>query len=137
VRFAAAERADQQRALQEEQRRLTEKEEEQRRQRARQEEEAPLQQEEARQREYDARQRAEEAAASQQRLSAAAAQEVFDPYAVLGVPRDASKEDILAAYQQAKVKYDPDQVTHLSAEVQEHFKVKALEVDRAHQKLSE
>jgi hypothetical protein len=138
VRSAAAERADQQRALQEEQRRLTEQEEEQRRQRARQQEEAPLrQQEEARQREFDARQRAEEKAASQQRLSAAAAQEVFDPYAVLGVPRDASKEDILAAYQQAKLKYDPDQVTHLSAEVQEHFKLKAKEVDRAHQQLSE
>jgi len=35
------------------------------------------------------------------------------------------------------LKYDPDQVTHLSAEVQEHFKAKAQEVDRAHQKLSE
>ena len=60
-----------------------------------------------------------------------------DPYAVLGVPRDASKEDISAAYQRARSKYDPDQVTHLSAEVQEHFKTKAQEVARAHQKLSE
>jgi flagellar biosynthesis GTPase FlhF len=138
VRFAAAERADQQRAQQEEQRRLSEREEEQRRQKTRQEEEAPLrQQEEARQQEKDARQREEEKAASQPSLGAIASQEVFDPYAVLGVLRDASKEDILAAYQQAKLKYDPDQVTYLSAEVQEHFKAKAQEVDRAHQKLIE
>jgi DnaJ-domain-containing protein 1 len=139
VRFAAAERADQQRALQEEQRRLSEHEEEQRRQKAREEEEAPLrQQEEARQREKDAqRQREEENAASQPSLGAMASEEVFDPYAVLGVPRVASREDILAAYQQASSKYDPDQVTHLSAEVQEHFKAKAQEVARAHQKLSE
>jgi len=139
VRFAAAERADQQRAQQEEQRRLSEQEEEQRRQKTRQEEEAPLrQQEEARQREEkDARQREEENAASQPSPGATTSQEGFDPYAVLGVPPDASKEDILAAYQKARLKYDPDQVTHLSEEVQEHFKAKAQEVDRAHQKLSE
>jgi preprotein translocase subunit Sec63 len=62
---------------------------------------------------------------------------VFDPYVVLGVPRDASRDEIQAAYQGAKAKYDPDQVAHLSAEVQEHFKAKAQEVDRAHQKLTE
>jgi hypothetical protein len=136
VRFAAAERADQQRAQQEEQRRLSEYEEEQRRQKARHEEEAPLrEQEEARQRVKDARQREEEAA-RQRSLVAVASQEAFDPYAVLGVPRDATKEDIRAAYQQAKLKYDPDQVIHLSEEVQAHFRAKAQEVDRAHQKLS-
>jgi preprotein translocase subunit Sec63 len=62
---------------------------------------------------------------------------VFDPYAVLGVPRDASEEDIRAAYQEARLKYDPDQVTHLSADVQEHFKAKAQAVDRAHKNLTE
>jgi hypothetical protein len=138
VRGAATERADQQRAQQEEQRRQSEHEEEQRRQKTRQEEEAPLrQQEEARQREKDERQREEEKAASQRSLVAAASQEVFDPYAVLGVPRDASKEDIRAAYQEARLKYDPDQVTHLSADVQEHFKAKAQAVDRAHKNLTE
>ena len=138
VRFAAAERADQQRAQQEEQRRLSEHEEEQRRLKARQEEEASLRhQEEARQQERDARQREEEKAASQPSLGAMAPQEMFDPYAVLGVPRDASKEDILAAYQMARLKYDPDQVIHLSEEVQAHFRAKAQEVERAHQKLGE
>jgi flagellar biosynthesis GTPase FlhF len=138
VRFAAAERADQQRTRQEEQRRLSEHEEEQRQRKARHEEEAPLrEQEEARQREKEARQRDEERAASQLSLVAAASQEVFDPYVVLGVPRDASRDEIQAAYQGAKAKYDPDQVAHLSAEVQEHFEGKAQEVDRAHQKLTE
>ena len=138
VRLAAAERADRQRAQQEEQRRLNEREEEQRLQKTHQEEEAPLLlQEEARQRLKDARQREDEKAASQASLDAAALQEMSDPYAVLGVPWGASTEDIRAAYQKARLKYDPDQVTHLSAEVQEHYKAKAQEVDRAHQKLSE
>jgi preprotein translocase subunit Sec63 len=53
------------------------------------------------------------------------------------VPRDASEEDIRAAYQEARLKYDPDQVTHLSADVQEHFKAKAQAVDRAHKNLTE
>jgi curved DNA-binding protein CbpA len=61
---------------------------------------------------------------------------VFDPYAVLGVPPDASIEDIGVAYQKAKLKYDPDQVEHLSAEVQEHYRAKADAVERARQELT-
>jgi DnaJ-like protein len=138
VRVATAERADRQRAQLEEQRRLDERAEEKRLQQTRQEDEVPLLlQEEVRQRFKDARQREEEKAARQASLDAVALQEALDPYAVLGVPRDASKEDISAAYQRARLKYDPDQVTHLSAEVQEHYKTKAQDVDRAHQKLSE
>jgi curved DNA-binding protein CbpA len=76
-------------------------------------------------------------AAGQRSLAAAAPQEMFDPYAVLGVSRDASKEDIRAAYREARLRYHPDQVSHLSPEVQEHFKARAEAVDRAHQKLTE
>ena len=140
VRSAATERADQQRAQDGAQRRLSEHEEEQRRQKTLQEEEARLRQEQEgearlRQREEDARQRQEEEARQRSQL-AVASPDVFDPYAVLGVPRDASKEDIHIAYQAAKLKYDPDHVAHLSPEVQEHFKAKAQAADRAYQELT-
>jgi flagellar biosynthesis GTPase FlhF len=143
ARCAASARAEQQRAQQEEQRRLSEREEEQRRVKTRYEEEAPLrqreearQQEEAYQRKMD-KQREEEKADTQRSLAAVASSELFDPYVVLGVPRDASKEVISAAYQEAKLKYDPDLLTHLSVEVQEHLKARAQAVDLAHQKLTE
>jgi DnaJ-domain-containing protein 1 len=141
VRSAAAERADQQRAKEEAHRRLGELEEEQRREKARQDEEVRQrhgQEQEARvrQREDDERQRQEEEARRRSQVDAVSP-EVFDPYAVLGVPPDASKEDILAAYQAAKLKYDPDQVAHLSAEVRDHFKAKAEAVERAYQKVTE
>jgi len=153
VRCAAIERASQQRAQagapnvaaalgwREEPRQQTALEEEHRGQKALQEEgEARLRQEgEARQREEDAGE-SEEARQRQEvearQRSHAVSEEVFDPYAVLGVPRDASIEDIGVAYQRAKLKYDPDQVAHLSAEVQEHFRAKAEAVQRAHQKLT-
>src|SRR5712692_1544827 len=117
MRHAAAERANHLRAQEEEPRR--QREEEQRRKRARQEEDARVRQEQARQREEEERQREEKARqaeeeARQRRQTDAASQEVFDPYVVLGVPRGATKEDIHAAYQEAKSKYDPDQVAYLS-----------------------
>jgi DnaJ-domain-containing protein 1 len=125
VRGAALARADQQRAQAEEERRPEEQGGEQygqHGQKAHQEEgEARLPQPEALQPEEDARE----------------PEEVFDPYAALGVPRNATKEDIDAAYQECTLKYDPDQVAHLSAEVQEHFKAKAQAVHRAYQKLTE
>jgi len=64
------------------------------------------------------------------------APEAFDPYVVLGVARHATKEEIDAAYQTAKSKYDPEQLGYLSAELQEIFKGKAQAVDRAYQMLT-
>ena len=55
---------------------------------------------------------------------------------MLGVGRNATKEEIVAAYQAAKSKYDPDQLSYLSAELQEIFKGKAQAVDRAFQMLT-
>ena len=141
VRSAAAERADQQRAKEGAHRRQGELEEEERREKARQEAEARLQQQQelearVRQREEDARQRQEEEARQRSQVGAVSS-ETFDPYAVLGVTPGASKEDILAAYQAARLKYNPDHVTHLSAEVREHFKAKADAVDLAYKKISE
>jgi hypothetical protein len=153
VRSAAIERADQQRTQagapsaaaalgwREVQQRQQSALEEDGRQKALQEEEeaARLRQEgDARQREEDARER--EQARQRQEEEArqrVVSEEVFDPYAVLGVPHGASRDAIGAAYQKAKLKYDPDQVAHLSAEVQAHYRAKAEAVDRAHQKLTE
>lgn len=141
VKSAAAERAERQRVQEEERNRTVGHEEVERRQRLFQEEEARLrQQEQARQeeqarREADLRQREEEAA-RQRSQAAGALEEVFDPYTVLGVSRDASREDILAAYQEARLKYDADQVAHLGVELQEHFKAKAQAVERAYQQLT-
>ena len=140
VKSAAAERADQQRAKEEAHRRHGEHEEEQRREKARQEEENRLQQEQeqearVRRREEDERRRQEEEARRQSQV--AVDSPVFDPYSVLGVPQDAGKEDIRAAYEAAKLKYAPDQVAHLSPEVQEHFKAKAQAVERAYQMVTE
>jgi len=135
LRRAAAERADHERAQQDEQRRRREDEEEQRRHKARQEEDARLQhEEEARQREESARQQEEEDARRRSQPTVVAEEE-FDPYDVLGVPRDASKEAIHAAYLEAKSKYDLDNVAHLGSELQEHYKLKAQAVDRAYQML--
>jgi hypothetical protein len=137
LRRAAAERAEEAKAQEEERRRKIEHEEEQRVQKARQEEEEQLrrqQQEEARQREKEERRRREEQAV--QRSQAAAVEEEFNPYAVLEVARDAGKDAIAAAYEQAKLKSDPAQVSHLGMEVQEVFKAKALAVERAYQMLT-
>ena len=137
LRRAAAERADQERVQEEEPSRRRESEEEQRRQKAQQEEAARLQQqEELRQREEDERQQEKEGA-RQQTEPTVVAEEVFDPYAVLGVPRDATKEAIHAAYLAAKSKYDLNNVDHLGAELQEHYRVKAQAVDQAYQMLTE
>jgi hypothetical protein len=140
LRQAAADRAEEERAHREELRRQSEREEELRQQRARENEEARLrQQEDERRREEDARRREQEEEESRQRSRAAGveAEDVFDPYAILGVPRDADKEAIDAACQQARLKYAPEQVAHLGSELQEHYRRKAEAVERAYKILSE
>jgi hypothetical protein len=140
LRQAAADRAEEERAHKEELRRQSQREEELRQQRARENEEARLrQQEDERRREEDALRREQEEEESRQRSRAAGveAEDVFDPYAILGVPRDADKEAIDAACQEARLKYAPEQVAHLGSELQEHYKRKAEAVERAYKILTE
>jgi hypothetical protein len=59
----------------------------------------------------------------------------FDPYAVLGVARDAGKEDIRAAYLREMASYHPDKVSHLGADLQELAKHKAQAINRAYEEL--
>jgi preprotein translocase subunit Sec63 len=65
-----------------------------------------------------------------------AAHAASDPHSILGVPRDASADAIRAAYEEAKLKYDPSQVDGLSAEVQEHYRTKREAVELAYQNLT-
>ena len=141
LRRAAAERVEAARAKDQEERRLRDQEEEQRQklaqleQRSKQEEEERLRlQEKARQ--DEARQREEEARRPQVREDGIDAEGVFDAYAVLGVPREASRETIEAAYQQAKAKYAEDQLEFLGVELQQRFRVKAEAVEKAYQMLT-
>ena len=142
LRQAAAERDHHERAQQEEKRR---REEEAERRRARDEAEAQLrrEQEERRQRdreEEDARLREEEKrrheAERQRQNDPAAAEAAFDPYVILSVSRDAAHDTVAKAYEEARSKYDPSAVSHLGAEVQNHFKAKAEAVERAYQMIA-
>jgi hypothetical protein len=139
LRRVTTERLAQERAADEQQRQQRAQEEEQRRQAAQHEEEARRREhEEARQREEDARRlEAEEACRrSQPVVISRPVEEAFDPYAVLGVPRDTTREKIRAAYEEARSKYDHENVAHLGVDIQEHYQAKAQAVDRAYQMLA-
>jgi hypothetical protein len=59
----------------------------------------------------------------------------FDPHAVLGVAWDAGPKALLAAYEAARKKYDPEVVSQFGDEVQAHYRAKADAVDRAYRLL--
>jgi DnaJ-domain-containing protein 1 len=138
VKRAAAERTGHERAQEEAQRQQSEHKETELRLKSFEEEEARLrQQEQARQEEQARREAGQlEEEARQRRQIDVASEEVFDPCSILGVSRDATQEAVRAAYQEAKLKYDPEQVAHLGAELQEHFKAKAKAVEEAYQQLT-
>jgi len=141
LRRAAGERAQTQKALEEEERRQRESEAEERDKKARDEEETRLRALElARQRQEEEEvQRQVQATVSVAATPSPASVEetdAFDPYVVLGVPSEADPDAILAAYQQAMSKYDPQLVEFLGDEAQAHFKTKAQSIERAYQMLS-
>jgi hypothetical protein len=148
VRHAAAERVERQRADEAEQRREREHADAQVQAQLRQEEERLRRleegrrlEEETRRREEDARQREEDArqAAELERTQAAAGYDAtdmaFDPYLALGLAPDASGDQVRAAYEEAKLKYDPDQVAHLGDDAQAHYAAKSRTAERAYQML--
>jgi uncharacterized Zn finger protein (UPF0148 family) len=136
LRRAASQRTEEERADRERRRRLMDAEAEQRREQARQEEEARAREEaEARRQEEMVRERREEEARTRRQFGAA--DDPFDAHATLGVPRDASRQDIEAAYQAARQKYDVSLVEFLGPELQEHYKAKAAAVERAFKLLTE
>ncbi len=57
------------------------------------------------------------------------------PYAVLGVPRSASQEEIRAAYRARMLDYHPDRVAHLGEDLQRLAQRKTLEIQGAFERL--
>jgi len=143
IRQAAVDRAGQKRAAEVEERRLQDEAEAQRLEEQRREElaehrrleEARREQEEAARREDAARQEAEQRKRAEAAASFDADESVFDPYLALGVAHGASDEDVRAAYEEAKVKYDPELVADLGYDAKEHFKKKSRAVERAYRML--
>jgi hypothetical protein len=61
--------------------------------------------------------------------------ESVDPYEVLGVPRNATRDQIRTSYKRMMAMYHPDKVSHLGPELQEVAQVKARELNRAYELL--
>lgn len=139
-RRSLAERAEQQRAVADEARRVQEaaearirqEEEDARRAQAlAKEAELARQQEEARQRDEEIRRWQAQAVAA----IAGPVETTFDPLAVLGLPASPTDEQIRKAYDEARAKYAPDQVSHLGMELQDHYRKKLESVERAFEML--
>lgn len=58
-----------------------------------------------------------------------------DPYTILGVPRNATQEEIKKAYHELAAKYHPDKVDHLGEEFKELAHKKFVQIQRAYQSL--
>ncbi len=58
-----------------------------------------------------------------------------DPYTVLGVKKNATREEIKTAYRKLAGKYHPDRVTHLGDEFQDLAEKKFKEIQQAYQEL--
>jgi len=142
AREQAAVRLQRERARDEEERRNREREADLRNRVAREAEEARRRQEELARR-IEAEQAQKRRHVEQPDRVATAATTVpdaadngaFDPYKVLGVPREVCKELISIAYHQAKKRLDPTLVEHLGDEAQAHFRAKAEALDRAYEML--
>jgi uncharacterized membrane protein YkvA (DUF1232 family) len=61
--------------------------------------------------------------------------ETVDPHALLGVDRDASADEIRAAYRRLVAQYHPDKVSHLGKEFQEMAHQKLIEIQQAYETL--
>ncbi|MBW1696874.1 MAG: J domain-containing protein [Deltaproteobacteria bacterium] len=59
-----------------------------------------------------------------------------DPYEVLGVPRDATQEEIKKAYRQLANKYHPDKVEHLGDEFKKLAETRFKEIEAAYRELT-
>ncbi|MCB9027286.1 MAG: J domain-containing protein [Bdellovibrionaceae bacterium] len=60
----------------------------------------------------------------------------LDPYFVLGIPRDATAEEIKLAYKKALSEYHPDKVAHLGKGLQELAAIRTQEIVSAYTALS-
>jgi hypothetical protein len=144
VRRAAGERAELRRTHEAEERRHSEQEEEQRLAQGRREEAERVRrldekrrlEEEARRRDEDARTQADELQRTRAAAEVDAGESIFDPYGALGLVPNAGGDLVRAAYEQARLKYAPDQVAHLGDDAQAHFAAKSRAIERAYKMLA-
>jgi len=151
LRHAAADREDRQRAVAEDAQRQRDHADQQHQRKVRAGEEARLRHlEETRRSEQDTRQREEDARKDEQESRRLPAEEpehqpaaasdtgepAFDPHLVLGVALHSTEQQLRAAFEEARSKYDPEQVSHLGVDVQEHFAEKSRAVERAYRMLA-
>ena len=61
---------------------------------------------------------------------------VDDPYAVLGIERNATEEEIKKAYRKLVNKYHPDKVAHLGDEFKALAEVRFKEIQQAYRKIA-
>jgi uncharacterized membrane protein YkvA (DUF1232 family) len=73
---------------------------------------------------------------SQQGGPASAEEVEKDPYQILGVPRNASQQEIKSAFRKQAQRYHPDRVSHLGEEFQQLAKEKFQEIQKAYEILS-
>lgn len=59
-----------------------------------------------------------------------------DPYAVLGVRRGATGDELRQAYRDRMAEYHPDKVAHLGPELRKLAEKKTLEIQRAYERLT-
>ena len=59
-----------------------------------------------------------------------------DPHKILGIEKDASKEEIKAAYKKLAAQYHPDKVQHLGKEFQELAHKKFVAIQKAYDTLT-
>jgi hypothetical protein len=138
LRRATAERADQARVEEDEQRRQGARAAEQQlalEEEARRQQREEGQKEQAREEEERARRQRDDEARQPRQIDVGATLDEFDPYAVLGLPQDASGADVQAAYKTVRSKFDLDLVADMGVELQEHMKRKAEAVERAYETL--
>lgn len=64
-------------------------------------------------------------------------QSIKDPYEILGIEKDASKQKIKEAYRKMAGKYHPDKVVHLGKEFQEIAEERFKEIQKAYEMLKE
>jgi DnaJ-domain-containing protein 1 len=60
----------------------------------------------------------------------------WDPHAILGVPRGASRDAVTQAYRERLKEYHPDRVASLGAELQDLAHRKTLDIQRAYAELT-
>jgi DnaJ-domain-containing protein 1 len=61
---------------------------------------------------------------------------IWDPHAILGVPRGASPDAVTQAYRERLKEYHPDRVASLGAELQDLAHKKTLDIQRAYAELT-